>query len=104
TEPISLAGRKEGFSVEQAGIEISDQRVNVLDTVVNINLETVEQRIEKSLAGVPVRESSGAQARPDNATVTLYGPRSLIEQLRPENLQILLDVGADGASTSRVPV
>jgi hypothetical protein len=102
TEPISLAGRKEGFIVEQAGIEISDQRVNVLDTVVNVNLEIGEQRIEKSLAGVPVRESSGAQARPDNATVTLYGPRSLIEQLRPENLQILLEVGADGAITSRL--
>lgn len=102
TEPISLAGRKEGFSVEQAAIELSDQRINVLDTVVNVNLEIGEQRVEKSFAGVPVRESLGAQARPDNATVTLYGPRSVIEQLRPENLQILLDVGADGAITSRL--
>jgi YbbR domain-containing protein len=102
TEPISITGRKENFSVQQAAIEIPDQRVNVLDTVVNVNLEIGEQRIEKSLAGIPVRESTGLQARPEIATVTLYGPRSVIELLRPENLQILLDVGADGAITSRL--
>lgn len=102
TELISLAGHKESFTVQQAAIEIPDERVNVLDAVVNVSLEIGEQRIEKSFAGVAVRESSGATARPDTATVNLYGARSVIEQLRPENMQILLDVGADGAITSRL--
>jgi YbbR domain-containing protein len=102
TEVLWLSGRKESFTVQQAAIEISDQRVNVLDTVVNVSLEIGEQRIEKSFAGVPVRESSGAQARPEIATVTLYGQRSIIEQLRPENMQILLDVGPDGAISPRL--
>src|SRR5215213_8271470 len=77
TEMLWLSGRKESFTVQQAAIEISDQRVNVLDTVVNVSLEIGEQRIEKSFAGVPVRESSGAQARPETTTVTLYGQRSI---------------------------
>jgi YbbR domain-containing protein len=102
TELISLAGRKESFNVQQAAIEISDQRVNVLDTVVNVSVEIGEQRIEKSFAGIPVRESTGATARPEIATVTLYGPRSLIEQLRAESMQILLDEGADGSITPRL--
>ncbi|HYY56067.1 MAG TPA: CdaR family protein [Pyrinomonadaceae bacterium] len=102
TELISLSGRKESFNIQQAAIEISDQRVNVLDTVVNVSLEIGEQRIEKSFAGIPVRESSGATARPEVATVTLYGPRSVIEQLRAETMQILLDEGADGAITPRL--
>jgi YbbR domain-containing protein len=102
TELISLAGRKESFSIQQAAIEIPDQRVNVLDTVVNVGLLIGEQRIEKSFAGLAVHESTGAQARPETATVTLYGPRSLIEQLRPESMQIILDVGADGAITPRL--
>jgi YbbR domain-containing protein len=102
TEPISLDGRKESFNVQQAAIEISDQRVNVLDTVVNIRVEIGERRDEKSFAGLAVREGSGALARPETATVTLYGPRSILEQLRPENMQILLDVSADGAITPRL--
>jgi YbbR domain-containing protein len=102
TEVVWLGGRKESFTVQQAAIEISDQRVNVLDTVVNVSLEIGEQRIEKSFAGIAVRESSGAQARPETATVTLYGQRSIIEQLRPESMQILLDVGADGAISPRL--
>jgi YbbR domain-containing protein len=102
TELISLAGRKESFTIQQAAIEIPDQRVNMLDAVVNVSLEIGEQRVEKSFAGVAVRESSGALARPETATVNLYGPRSVIEQLRPDNMQILLDVGADGAITPRL--
>ncbi|HEX8143934.1 MAG TPA: CdaR family protein [Pyrinomonadaceae bacterium] len=102
TEVISIGGRKESFTVQQAAIEISDQRVNVLDTVVNVTLDIGEQRTEKSFAGVQVNEASGAMARPAIATVTLYGPRSILEQLRPENMQILLDVSLDGAITPRL--
>lgn len=102
TELISLAGRKESFNVQHAAIEISDQRINVLDTVVNVMVEIGEQRSEKIFAGLTVRESSGALARPETAAVTLYGPRSVLDQLRPENMQILLDVGADGAITPRL--
>jgi YbbR domain-containing protein len=102
TETIPLEGRKESFSVPQTAIDISDQKVDAIDTVVNVYLEIGEQRIEKTFAGVAVRESSGAPARPATASVTLYGSRSAIEQLRPEDVQIVLDVGEDGAVTPRL--
>jgi YbbR domain-containing protein len=102
TETIPLEGRKESFAVPQTAIDISDTKIDVLDATVNVYLEIGEQRIEKSFTGVVVRENSGATARPETAGVTLYGARSLVEQLRPEDMQIVLDVGEDGAITPRL--
>lgn len=102
TETIPLEGRKESFAIPQTAIDISDPKVDVIDTIVNVYLEIGEQRLEKTFAGVAVRESSGAPARPETASVTVYGARSAIEQLRAEQMQIVLDVGADGAITPRL--
>jgi YbbR domain-containing protein len=104
TETIPLDGHKESFTVPQAAIDISDPKVDVINTVVDVYLEIGEQRIEKSFAGVAVRESSGAQARPETASVTVYGARSAIERLRAEDMQIMLDVSEDGAITPRLVV
>lgn len=99
TETISLDGHTENFSVPQAAINITDPKVIVVDTVVNVSLDIGEQRIEKSFPDVTVRESTGEGVRPQTATVTVYGPRSLLEQLRAEQMQIVLEVGADGSIT-----
>jgi YbbR domain-containing protein len=102
TETIPLEGRKESFAIPQTAIDISDPKVDVIDTIVNVYLEIGEQRLEKTFAGVAVRESSGTPARPETASVTVYGARSAIEHLRAEQMQIILDVGADGAITPRL--
>jgi hypothetical protein len=102
TETIPLEGRKESFAIPQTAIDISDPKVDVIDTIVNVYLEVGEQRLEKTFAGVAVRESSGMPARPETASVTVYGARSAIEHLRAEQMQIILDVGADGAITPRL--
>jgi YbbR domain-containing protein len=102
TETIPLEGHKESFNVPQTAIDIPDTKVDVINTVVDVYLEIGEQRIEKSFAGVAVRESSGAQARPETASVTVYGARSAIERLRAEDMQLMLDVGEDGAITTRL--
>jgi YbbR domain-containing protein len=102
TEPITLDGRKESFTEQQVAVEILDQRVDVMDTLVNISLEIGEQRIEKSFAGVSVLDSVHALVRPNGANVTLYGDRSIIEGLRAKDIQIQLDSGPDGATTTRL--
>jgi YbbR domain-containing protein len=102
TETIPLEGRKESFAVPQTAIDISDPKVDVIDTIVNVYLEIGEQRIEKTFAGVAVREGGGAPARPETASVTVYGVRSVIDQLRAEQMQIVLDTGEDGAITPRL--
>jgi YbbR domain-containing protein len=104
TEPISLAEHREAFTAQQVAINAAalDKKISPIDTVVNVAFEIGERRIEKSFAGVAVRESTGAQARPETASVTLYGARSALEQLRATDIQIALDVGPDGAITPRL--
>jgi len=102
TETIPLEGRKESFAVAQTAIDIPDPKVDVIDTIVNVYLEVGEQRIEKTLTGVAVRESGGASARPETASATIFGARSVIEQLRAQDIQIILDVSEDGAITPRL--
>jgi YbbR domain-containing protein len=102
TETIPLEGRRESFVVPQTAIDIPDPKVDAIDTIVNVYLEVGEQRVEKSFAGVVVRESSGAQARPETASVTVYGTRPAVERLRAEDMQIILDVGEDGAVAPRL--
>lgn len=96
TETIPMEGRRETFSIQQVAIDIPDQKITVIDPVVNVRLEIGEQRIEKSFAGVNVLSNNGAQARPPQASVTLYGPKSVLEQLRPEDMQLILQVEDDG--------
>lgn len=96
TETIPVEGRRESFSIQQVAIDIPDQKITVIDPVVNVRLEIGEQRIEKSFAGVHVLANNGAQARPPQASLTLYGPKSVLEQLRPEDIQLILEVEDDG--------
>ena len=40
--------------------------------------------------------NAGSTPRPAQASVTLYGPKSVLEGLRPEDVQLILDVQDDG--------
>lgn len=105
TEMISLEGRRESFTIAQAAIDISDSKIDIVnEPVVNVSVEIGEQRFEKSFAGVSVivRDQLGAQARPQSASVTLYGPKSLLDQLRADQLKIILVEGEDGAITPQL--
>ncbi len=102
TEKISLDGLTANTNVAQASINISDDKVTVSDPVVSVYLEIGEQRIEKSFSGIAVRESSGAATRPQTAVITLYGPRSVLEKLRAEEMQIVLEMADDGSITQRL--
>jgi YbbR domain-containing protein len=102
TEPIMLDGRRESFTESQVAVEILDQRVDVMDTLVNVYLEIGEQRIEKSFAGVVVRDGNGAQARASGVNITLYGDRSALEELRAKDIQLQMETAPDGATTTRL--
>lgn len=106
TKAVALAERRESFTLQQVPIEtegFDKEKIALIDTVVSVTFEIGERRIEKSFAGVAVRESTGtAQARPEIATVTLYGERSVLDGLRAADIQLVLDVGQDGAITPRL--
>ncbi|MDT4898319.1 MAG: hypothetical protein QOH25_3396 [Acidobacteriota bacterium] len=102
TEMISLDGRRESFTLPQTAIEIPDKKVDLIESVVSVHFEIGEERIEKNISNVQVSASDGTQVRPETATITVYGERSAINQLRAENLKLVLDVAPDGSSTPRL--
>jgi YbbR domain-containing protein len=102
TEIVSLDGRKESFTQPQTAIEIADKKVDLIDTAVNVRVEIGEQRAEKSLGGVSVSASDGTLVRPETASITVYGERSAINQLRADNTKLVLDFAADGSFTQRL--
>ena len=102
TQVISLDGRKESFTLSQTAIEISDKKVDLIEAVVSVSVEVGEQRVEKSFAGIQVSASDGTQVRPETVSVTVYGERSTINQLRTDNLKLVLDVAPDGSFTPRL--
>ena len=102
TESISLTGKNESFSAARVAIDIPDQKVDVLDALVDVSIEVGEKRTEKSFTGVAARSVSGGGVRPAKADVTLSGPASLIAELRPEDVQVVVDVASTGAIVARL--
>jgi YbbR domain-containing protein len=102
TEIVSLDGRKESFTLPQTAIEIPDRKIDLIDGVVSVTFDIGEERVEKSFSNVQVNTSDGTQVRPETATVTVYGERSAINQLRAENIKLVLDVAPDGSFPPRL--
>jgi YbbR domain-containing protein len=102
TEIISLDGRKESFTQPQAEIEISDKKIDLIDGAVSVTFEIGEERVEKSFSGVSVSASDGTQMRPETVSVTVHGERSAVNQLRAEDLKLVLDVAQDGSFAPRL--
>ncbi|MGH9901610.1 MAG: CdaR family protein [Pyrinomonadaceae bacterium] len=92
TETISLDGQLESLTLPQTAIDIEDRKVVALDQVVTVRVEIDEERIEKRFAGVTVRAANGGAAvRPASVSVVLRGARSVMEKLRAESLEIILE-------------
>ncbi len=102
TEIIPLDGRKESFTLPQVEIQMADRKVDVIEGTVSVTFEIGEERVEKSFSNVPVSASDGQQMRPETVNVTVYGERSAINQLRAENIRLVLDVAQDGSFAPRL--
>ena len=104
TEMISLEGRKESFTLPQVTVEIGDKKVDLIDTFVSVRVEIEEQSIVKTFTNVSVQASPGTQASQRTVTVTLSGPLSLLNKLSATDIQIALELGADGSIKPRLIV
>lgn len=102
TEPINLNGHRESFTAQQLAVNVPDLKIDVVDTIVRVQLEIGEERVERTIAGVPVRDNTGMPAHPSTASITLFGERSALDQLNAQNAQIVLDVADDGSITPRL--
>jgi YbbR domain-containing protein len=95
TETISVDGRNETFTAPRVSIAISDEKLDIAESLVDVVVTIGEKRIEKSFENVPLpyhKNSSQAQT----ATVVLFGPPQLLQQLKVENITLVADTGSAG--------
>lgn len=102
TEAISIEGKTESFTAFRVAIDIPDHKIDLLDDNVDVVVEIGEKSTEKSFSGIPALSSTGAGVRPGTANVTLSGPSSVIEQLRREDVNVVVDVSTSGISVARL--
>ncbi|HYE15748.1 MAG TPA: CdaR family protein [Pyrinomonadaceae bacterium] len=102
TETISLEGRRESLQLPQTAVDIPDRKVVPLDATVNVRVEMAEEQSERRIANVQVRAASGAQVSPQTVSVTLRGPRAIVESLRPEDVRVVVETGDDGSPVPRL--
>lgn len=100
TETISLSGRQESFTASRVAIDIPDQKIEVLDPLVDLVVEVGEKRTEKSFSGVAARSITGVEVRPATAEVTLSGPASVLTGLRPEDVKVVVGTSDTGGSVA----
>jgi YbbR domain-containing protein len=91
TEGIWLGGRKESFPASNVAIDVSDPKIDLVDPVVNVNVEIGERRVEKTFSGVATSSTNGARVQPSSVSVTLFGPASMVETLKPDEIRIVFD-------------
>ncbi len=93
TEKIVVENRQADFNVQQVSLNVVNPKVTLLDAVVDVVFKIGERRIER-LFIVPVQ----SETKGKTATVVLYGARSLLNNLRQENLKVQIlknEVGED---------
>ena len=97
TEKINIESKKDSFITRQVGINIVNPKITPLDTIVDVNVIIGEKRTERMLL-VPVKMENGTK----NATVVLYGGRSLMEKLRAEDLHIEITKSENDENTPQL--
>ncbi len=98
TEKIPLKNRKNSFAEQQVPINITNPKITVVNTAaVTVNFRVGERRIER-LFVIPYETES----RKGNASVLLFGPRSILENLAAADIRIIEENSQNGAGKLRV--
>lgn len=100
TETISVAGRSETFTAENAAIDIADPKIDLPDPVVSIDVEIGPRRIEKTLTDIKVTTQSGGPVRPATATLVVYGPPNILADLKADDIKLLLPASGEATGAT----
>jgi YbbR domain-containing protein len=95
TETIWLAGHRETFVASNVALDVTDPKVDLSETVINVTIEIGEQRSEKNFKGVSVITSDGCGVQPDTTSITLFGATTLLNSLKTEELKVVLDTAGE---------
>jgi YbbR domain-containing protein len=94
TEKIDLADRRADFTARQAPIAPPNAKLTLLETVVDVNFRIGERRIER-LVVVPLDDGRRVSA-------VLYGPLTILRELKPADLQASISKNDSGADTPQI--
>ena len=95
TERIDLTDRTSDFTAKQIPLTISAARATLLQTVVDVTFRIGEKRIERIFL-VTVKDQPGKRA-----TVVLFGPKSLFENVEREDIQVEMLKNDSGEESPR---
>ncbi len=96
TEKINLENRREDFTVRQVALNVVNPKVTVLDTAVDAAFRIGEKRTERVFT-VSFQTDAGNKT----ATATLYGGRSILDSIKPEDLK--LEIAGDASPSLILP-
>jgi YbbR domain-containing protein len=102
TETISLAGERDTVVRPQVAVDIPDHKVTPAESSVAVRVEIDEEQAERRFSNVAVRAASGAPVSPQAVTLTLKGPRTIVESLRPEDVRVVVEAAEDGRPVPRL--
>lgn len=94
TRAIDIAGRESELSLE-VDLRPPPPPLRLLDKRVSVFVEIGEELTQRTLTGIPVEvlgAGAGATYAPQVVALSLKGPRRILEQMRPENLRVQVDV------------
>lgn len=97
TEKISVESKQDNFTAQQVSLNVVNPKVRLIDTtVVDVYFRIGEKRIEKTFL-VPAKTEAGEKRVP----VVLYGPHSILEKLRTDELKAEL-VKTEAGETKKI--
>ena len=97
TEKIDLSEHRADFTAKQAALISPHQKITLLETnAVDVNFRIGERRIER-LFVVPLPDASGRRV-----SVVLYGPLTLLRDLKSNELQASITKNDAGVDTPQV--
>lgn len=96
TDKIDVTGKKEEFTAKQIPVNASNPKAAVLNTVVDVYFRIGENRGERAFT-LPITGEPGK-----TASFTLYGPKTLLQKARPDQLKVEMYLNDSGEITQRV--
>ena len=98
TDKIDLTGKKEEFTSKQVPVNASNPKAAVLNTVVDVYFRIGEKRIERAFT-LPIIGEPGK-----TASFILYGPKTLLQKVRADQIKVEIYLNDSGEITPRVVV
>ena len=94
TEKVDLDGKNADFLARQTPLIAPNTKLTLLETAVDVNVAIGERRIEKTFV-VPAGEAK-------RVFVTLFGGRTILNGLKPENIKVEITKNGAGADAAEI--